>query len=77
MDLRSLTQSELADLLGLSAVHVNRSLQDLRGRGLVNLRNRKLIIHDLDELQNLSFFDPDYLHTGRGDLIPLAPWRGE
>lgn len=59
-----LTQSELADLLGLSAVHVNRSLQDLRSKGLVSLRNRRLIIHDLDELRDLSFFDPDYLHTG-------------
>lgn len=72
-----LTQSELADLLGLSAVHVNRSLQDLRGRGLVSLRNRKLIIHDLDELQNLSFFDPDYLHTGGAISSPSPTWRGE
>lgn len=58
-----LTQSELADLLGLSAVHVNRSLQDLRGRGLVSLRNRRLIIHELEALRNFSFFDPDYLHA--------------
>lgn len=58
-----LTQGELADVLGLSAVHVNRSLQDLRFRGLVSLRNRRLTIHNLDDLREVSFFDPAYLHT--------------
>ncbi len=72
-----LTQSELADLLGLSAVHVNRSIQDLRGRGLISLRNRKLIIHDLEELRDLSFFDSDYLHTGGAISSPSPSWRGE
>jgi len=64
-----LTQSEVADLLGLSAVHVNRSLQDLRGRGLVGLRNRRLIIHELEALRTFSFFDPDYLHADT-DALP-------
>lgn len=58
-----LTQCELADVLGLSSVHVNRSLQDLRSRGLVSLQNRRLTIHDLDELREASFFDPAYVHT--------------
>lgn len=58
-----LTQSELADVLGLSSVHVNRSLQDLRSRGLVSLQNRRLTIRDLDRLREASFFDPAYLHT--------------
>ena len=31
------TQAELADALGISTVHVNRVLQDLRGAGLISL----------------------------------------
>lgn len=63
-----LTQSELADLSGLSSVHVNRSLQDLRSRGLLSLQSRRLTIHDLEELRAISFFDPAYLHAdGAGE----------
>lgn len=53
-----LTQSDLADLFGLSAVHVNRSLQELRGSGLLSLRGRRVDVHDLQGLRELSLFDP-------------------
>ena len=56
-----LTQADLGDLLGLSAVHVNRSLQELRKSGLITLRGRRLTIHNLDELREFSFFDAAYL----------------
>ncbi|MFC0242384.1 Crp/Fnr family transcriptional regulator [Rhodopseudomonas telluris] len=56
------TQADLGDLLGLSMVHVNRSLQELRRTGLMSLRGRRLTIHDLDGLRELSFFDDGYLH---------------
>src|SRR5687767_6825748 len=39
-----LTQTELGDALGLSTVHVNRSLQELRGDGLIQLRRGSLTI---------------------------------
>jgi CRP-like cAMP-binding protein len=58
------TQVDLADLLGLSSVHVNRSLQELRATGLLSLKGRRLTIHDLKSLQEASLFDPGYLHTG-------------
>jgi CRP-like cAMP-binding protein len=61
-----MTQADLGDLLGLSTVHVNRSLQELRGSGLISLRNRRLIIHDVEELAAISLFDPAYLHLGDG-----------
>jgi CRP-like cAMP-binding protein len=61
-----MTQADLGDLLGLSTVHVNRSLQELRGSGLISLRNRRLIIHDVEELGAISLFDPAYLHVGNG-----------
>lgn len=60
-----LTQSELADITGLSTVHVNRSLQELRATGLIELRNRRLTILDKEALMELAMFDPAYLHHRR------------
>jgi CRP-like cAMP-binding protein len=55
-------QAQLADLLGLSAVHVNRSLRELKTQGLISLRDKILIIHDVRELKELAQFDASYLH---------------
>ena len=52
-----LTQIDLADLFGLSAVHVNRALQDLRSSGLLSLRSRKVTLPDMAGLRELSMFD--------------------
>src|SRR3954466_2058731 len=57
-----LTQAELADATGLSAVHVNRTLQELRGEGLITLRNGSLTVLDWDRLREAGEFDPTYLH---------------
>lgn len=57
-----LTQTDLADAMGLSTVHVNRTLQELKARRIVEMRSRRLIIHDRDGLENLAMFDPAYLH---------------
>lgn len=57
-----LTQADLGDLLGLSTVHVNRSLQELRKSGLISSRGRRLTIHDLQRLEEFSFFDAAFLH---------------
>ena len=62
-----LTQAELADATGLSAVHVNRTLQELRSAGLISLANRTLTIHDLDALKRAALFNPNYLHLDRGE----------
>lgn len=56
------TQSELADSLGLSSVHVNRVLQDLRRDGLIGSRGRFVVILDWERLQAAGDFDPAYLH---------------
>ncbi|ACA20476.1 transcriptional regulator, Crp/Fnr family [Methylobacterium sp. 4-46] len=56
------TQAELADATGLSTVHVNRTLQDLRARGLVILRGKTLTVPDLEALQDAALFSPNYLH---------------
>ena len=56
-----LTQYYLADCLGLSAVHVNRVLRQLRERGLVTFRDGRVEIHDYRGLVELAEFDGAYL----------------
>lgn len=65
-DLR-LTQSELADALGITPVHVNRVLKELRDKGLITLGDGRLVIHDWDALAEAADFDPAYLHLRRDD----------
>ena len=59
-----LTQADLADTTGLSTVHVNRSLQELRRQGLIELKNRHLKILNLPRLRAVGEFKADYLHLG-------------
>jgi CRP-like cAMP-binding protein len=56
-----LTQRELADLLGLSSVHVNRTLQILRGQGLIELNHQRLKVCNRHGLYEIAEFDPRYL----------------
>jgi CRP-like cAMP-binding protein len=57
-----ITQIDIADALGLSNVHVNRVLQDLRGAKLISLRDRTLVIENWDALTEAAEFDMLYLH---------------
>lgn len=57
-----LTQNDLADATGLTAVHVNRTLQELRRDGLIELERKQLKILDLERLMDVSMFNPNYLH---------------
>ena len=56
-----LTQIELGDALGLSAVHVNRSLRDLREAGLALVERGVVQILDYEGLKRAGDFDPGYL----------------
>jgi CRP-like cAMP-binding protein len=57
------TQMEIGDALGLSTVHVNRTLQeDMRAAGLITLTKNKLTVKDWEGLKALGEFDPTYLH---------------
>jgi CRP-like cAMP-binding protein len=58
-----ITQVDMADALGLTSVHVNRVLQDLRGEGLIELDRSEAKITDWDGLRRLAVFDPTYLHV--------------
>ncbi|GJE34081.1 hypothetical protein LDDCCGHA_4285 [Methylobacterium oxalidis] len=59
------TQVELGDATGLSNVHVNRVLQELRASGLIVLRGKRLSIPDLRALQAVAQFNVNYLHLDR------------
>jgi CRP-like cAMP-binding protein len=56
-----LTQTELADTLALSAVHVNRTMMELRRAGFLTFHSRRLILHDYDGLCRATGFDTGYL----------------
>jgi CRP-like cAMP-binding protein len=60
-----LTQSDLADATGLSKVHVNRTLQDLRSEGLIVMKGKTLTLPNLEQLMNAGLFNPNYLHMER------------
>lgn len=60
-----LTQSDLADTVGLSVVHTNRVLQQLRREGLIGLAQARLDIRDWPGLVRAGGFDPGYLHPSR------------
>jgi CRP-like cAMP-binding protein len=61
-----LTQEDLADAVGMSQVHVNRSIQAVRRKGVIALRNNTLTVLDWGKLISLGEFDGDYLHRKPG-----------
>src|SRR3546814_12598914 len=66
-----LTQLDLADITGLTPVHVNRTLQEMRNLGLIELRSKWLRIPDLARLRQIAVFDESYLSlTRRRDDLP-------
>ena len=65
-----LTQQQLAAALGLTPVHVNRTLQEIRRRGFIELHDRRLRILDFDALKAAGGFDPSYLFL---DFEPEGP----
>jgi hypothetical protein len=57
-----MTQNDLAEATGLTPVHVNRTLQDMRRDGLIELERKRLHIIDIARLMDVSMFNPNYLH---------------
>ena len=60
-----LTQADLADVTGLTSVHVNRMLKKLRDDDLLTFRGGKVVVGDWERLQRIAEFDPTYLHLER------------
>ena len=57
-----LTQEDLADALGLTQVHVSRTLKRLREDGLMTFKRGQIVVTDMPRLRELAQFDPNYLH---------------
>lgn len=60
-----LTQEDLGETVGISTVHVNRTLQELRASRLITLRRQQLVIPDFAALQAVAQFDGAYLRPVR------------
>ncbi|KAB1080595.1 Crp/Fnr family transcriptional regulator [Methylobacterium soli] len=70
------TQSDIADTMGLSNVHVNRTIRELRELGLVALKHRTVTILDVERLKAYCGFNPNYLHlrNTRWSNRRSVPW---
>ena len=60
-----LTPADLADVTGLTSVHVNRMLKKLRDEKLLTFRGGRVSVGDWEGLQRVAEFDPTYLHLER------------
>jgi CRP-like cAMP-binding protein len=57
-----ITQKDLADALGLSLVHTNKTIAVLKSRKLIGRTGTKLQVLDWERLTEVANFDPAYLH---------------
>jgi CRP-like cAMP-binding protein len=60
------TQDELADATGLTPVHVNRMVQQLRDGGLIEMKGKVLRVIDPEGLKQVARFNANYLHLADG-----------
>ena len=58
------SQTDLADACGISNVHANRVVQELRRLGLVEWDSRKVRIRDWDAVTKIADFSDEYLQLG-------------
>lgn len=75
------TQSDLAAACGISAVHANRIIQELRRKHLLHWQSKTITITDWRALVHLAGFNPDYLHLRDPKPIeshpPVKPFATE
>lgn len=58
----NLTQVELAECLGITSVHINRTLQQLRSERLVEVGAGRVTLLNVEALRQIAEFDPGYLY---------------
>jgi CRP-like cAMP-binding protein len=61
-------QQDLADITGMTPVHLNRCLKELRDANLVTYRNGRVELEDLGGLARDAQYMPEYLHLGPHDI---------
>ncbi|MES3154450.1 Crp/Fnr family transcriptional regulator [Sphingomonas faeni] len=59
-----LTQDQIADMIGMTAVHVNRMLKEIRQSGLAEMSRHTVTVFDLPSLMSMASFEPAYLFVG-------------
>ncbi|PSO30910.1 Crp/Fnr family transcriptional regulator [Bradyrhizobium sp. MOS002] len=57
------TQQDFAEACGLSTVHINRTIQELRRMNLIEWRGHTVSLLRRKELETVADFSPDYLHA--------------
>lgn len=65
-----LTQDQMGDALGLTAIHINRMLKELRDEGLITRTGQQMFMPDREALERVGDFSDRYLH-----IQPLHPLR--
>lgn len=65
-----LTQAEVGDAAGLTPVHVNRMLRDLREQGVIEMTGSSIHIPNVEALRRQAGFNPTYLHLHAHGLAP-------
>ena len=68
-----LTQAQLAECMGLTPVHVNRTLRELRERGLADVRRGEVRLLDLPALRAVAEWSPNYLYSDFGQDFTRPP----
>jgi CRP-like cAMP-binding protein len=75
-----MTQEQLADSTGLTAVHVNRTLKAMDAEGLIERQRRFVFIPDWEKLRDVAGFSELYLHLDQvngGGWHPQQERRGQ
>ena len=60
-----ITQEQLADAVGLTPVHVNRTLKSLEADGLITRNKRNIVFPSWERMRDVGDFNPRYLHLDR------------
>lgn len=71
-----MTQADIGEVCGLTNVHVNRVLRELREAGLCQVRSSQVHITDLKGLTSKALFDPEYLYLNRQTAARAAAKAG-
>ena len=72
-----LTQTDIGDATGLSVVHVNRTIRELREEGLIRVSNGHVVqLLDWDRLTEVAEFDPAYLRVPKFGLSSACHQAG-
>lgn len=70
-----LTQIDLADMCGATAIHVNRAVAQLRKTGIADFRRGRVAVSDRDRLEEFGDFNPGYLYADEPPVAEPAQLR--